>query len=178
MGKKKKASYFSLDDTGAYVYKGPLYALQSEMPLAAKKASIKRVLMGGVMTLLSVLCGFLPPEGIGDEVYILLPYAIGFICTVTLIWKAGRVAYWSGDNLREYVYQTTIKHLPALTFSCAIFAGFSVIGEVVRLVLEKSNSYRLSFAIIFMLAQAMILVLAVILHKSEREIVWKDVQSV
>ena len=171
-GRAGKASYFVPAGPGKYVYNGPLYSPVSESNITAKKASVRRVLFGAGATALSAICGFLPVPGLGNTFYVIIPYALTLIFAAVSLYKAGRIAYWDGEALREYVYNTTVRRLPWLLPLCALFAGLSAVGEVLYLILNGADNAELPFAIIFLLISAAVLVLALIWRRFETAFKW------
>lgn len=171
-GRAAKASYFVAAGNGNYVYTGPLYSLSAEAGITAKWASLRRLLFGGAIIALSLLCGVLPVPGMSNTFYVIVPYAGTLIFGAVALYKAARIAYWGGDKLREYVYESTVKQFPAHTLFCAVFAGLSVIGEGLCLILERVDPAKLPLAILFLLAHAAVTALALVWRKSEAALEW------
>ena len=171
-GRAGKASYFVPAGPGKYVYNGPLYSPDSESDITAKKANLRRTLFGIGITALSTVCGFLPVPGMSNTFYVIVPYAFTLIFAAVSLWKAGRIAYWGGEDLREYVYNTTVVRLPILIPLCALFAVLSVVGEGLYLILNAVDKAALPFAIIFFLACAVILALSLAWRRFETEFKW------
>ena len=170
-GRAGKASYFVPATPGKYVYSGPLYS-PDKSNITAKKANVRRMLFSIGITALSAICGFLPVPGLGNTFYVLVPYALTLIFAAVSLWKAGRIAHWGGENLREYVYNTTVVRLPWLLVLCALFAVLSVVGEALYLILNGINKADLPFAIIFFFISAVVSVLILIWRKVETSIQW------
>lgn len=168
-----KASYFTPIGANSYTYSGPLYTLRPESRLTARQASTRRLLLGGGIMVLSLLCGFLPAPGMRNTFYVILPYAGGLILAAVSLWKAARIAYWNGNDLREYVYQATVERLPMTTLASVVFAGLSIVGEGFCLLLEGAERADLPFAIIFLLMQGVILTLALLWRKFETGLAWE-----
>lgn len=170
-GRAGKASYFVPATSGKYVYSGLLYS-PDKSNITAKKANIRRMLFSIGITALSAICGFLPVPGLGNTFYVLVPYAMMLIFAAVSLWKAGRIAHWGGENLREYVYNTTVVRLPLYLLLCVLFAVLSVIGEAVHLILNGINKAELPFVIIFFCISAAVSVLTLIWRKAETAIQW------
>ena len=170
-GRAGKASYFVPATSGKYVYSGPLYS-PDESSITAKKANVRRMLFSIGITALSAICGFLPVPGLGNTFYVLVPYALTLIFAAVSLWKAGRIAHWGGENLREYVYNTTVVRLPWLLVLCVLFAVLSVIGEALYLILNGINKADLPFVIIFFFISAAVSVSTLIWRKVETSIQW------
>lgn len=171
-GRASKTSYFVPAASGKYVYSGPLYYPVPESDITAKKANARRMLFSIGVTLLSAICGFLPVPGLSNTFYVIIPYALALIFAAVSLWKAGRIAYWGGENLREYVYNTTVVRLPLYLTLFAMFAVLSVVGEALYLILNGINKAGLPFVIIFFLVSATVSVLALIWRKLEIAIQW------
>lgn len=164
-GRAAKASYFVPAGQGRYVYSGPLYSPDAESGVTAKKRNARRLFFSMGATVLSAVCGVLPVSGMMDTFYVIIPYALTLIFSAVLLWKSVRVAYWGGEKLREYVYNATVMKFPVLTLLCAAFAGASVVGEGIYLILNSTESLVLS--LIFVLFHAAILALALLFRKFE-----------
>ena len=171
-GRAAKAAYFVSSGNGNYVYTGPLYSIIAGSGLTARQVSMRRLLFCGCITALSLLCGLLPVPGMSNTFYVIIPYAGALIFGAVSLWKAARVAYWGGDKLREYVYESTVKQIPVLTLFCAVFAGISVIGEGLCLIFEKADPSSIPPAIVFILAHAVIIVLALVERRFESKLEW------
>lgn len=172
-GRAAKASYFVSAGNGNYVYTGPLYSLNAEAKITAKQASVRRLLFGVGIFVLSLLCGVMPVPGMSNTFYVIVPYAGTLIFAAVSLWKAARIAYWGGKALREYVFESTVKQLPVLTLFCAVFAGLSVIGEALCLILEAVDTAKLPQAIFFLIAHAAITALALVWRKFEAATEWE-----
>lgn len=171
-GRAGKASYFVPAGQGKYVYSGPLYSPAPESEITAKKASVRRVLFGVSVTALSAVCGFLPVPGMSNTFYVIVPYALTLIFAAVSLWKAGRIAYWGGENLREYVYNATVGRLPVLLPLCALFAVLSIAGEALYFILNGVDKSELPFAVIFLLISAAVLALSLIWRRFETAFIW------
>lgn len=171
-GRAAKAAYFVSAGNGNYIYTGPLYSLCSAK-LTAKRAGVRRLLFGGSVFALSLICGLIPVPGLGNTFYVIVPYALSLVFAAVLLWKSARIAYWRYDDLREYVYETTVKQLPVLTLFCAVFAGVSVAGEALCLIIDGVDTENLPAAIFFIIAHAAIAILAPIWRKFEAALKWE-----
>lgn len=176
-GRAAKAAYFVPTGNGNYVYTGPLYSLSAEADITAKRASVRRLLFGGGIVALSLLCGILPVPGMSNTFYVIVPYAGTLIFGAVSLWKSARIAYWGGDSLREYVFESTVDQFPIHTLFCAIFAVASVIGEGLCLILEGVDPAKLPLAIGFLLAHAAITALALIWRRREAALKWEKKSS-
>lgn len=171
-GRAAKAAYFVPTGNGNYVYTGPLYSLCAEARITAKQASARRLIFSGAIALLSLLCGILPVPGMSNTFYVIVPYAGTLVFAAVSLWKSARIAYWGGNSLREYVFDSTAKQLPVYTLLCAVFAIASIIGEGLCLILEGVDSAKLPLAILFMFAHFAIAALALIWRKQESALKW------
>ena len=176
-GRAAKAAYFVPTGNGNYVYTGPLYSLSGEAGITAKRTSVLRMLCGGAMIVLSLLCGVLPVPGMSNTFYVIVPYAGTLIFAVVSIWKAARIVYWGNDSLREYVFESTVKQFPVYTLLCAIFAVTSVIGEGLCLIVDGVDAAKLPLAIVFLLAHAAIAALSLIWRRRESVLEWEKKSS-
>lgn len=172
-GRAAKAAYFVPTGNGNYIYTGPLYYLSDKAGVTAKRASFRRLLFGGAMILLSLLCGILPVPGMSNTFYVIVPYAGTLIFAAVSLWKSARIAYWGNDSLREYVFETTVNQFPIHTLFCAVFAVASVIGEALSLILDGVDAAKLPLAIGFLLAHTAIAALAIIWRRREAALKWE-----
>ena len=173
-GRAAKAAYFVPTGNGNYVYTGPLYSLSTEANITANQAGVRRLLFGGVIIALSLLCGILPVPGMSNTFYVIVPFAGTLVFASVSLWKSARITYWGSDSLREYVFETTAKQLPVHTLVCAVFAVISVIGEAFYLVFEGIDPAKLPIAVVFLTAHASIAALAMIWRKREASLKWEQ----
>ncbi|MCH5191543.1 MAG: hypothetical protein J1F23_05195 [Oscillospiraceae bacterium] len=170
-GRTGKASYFVPSASGKYVYNGPLYS-PDEQDITAKQANVRRMVFGIGTTFLSAVCGFLPVPGMSNTFYVIIPYALALIFAAVSLYKAGRIAYWGGESLREYVYNTTVVRLPWLLPLCSLFAVLSAAGEALYLILNGINKAELPFAVIFLFISVAVLALSLIWRRFETALKW------
>ncbi|MCM1441257.1 MAG: hypothetical protein NC131_18940, partial [Roseburia sp.] len=73
--------------------------------------------------------------GIVGAAYVTLPYALALVCAVSVVWLMAR---WTigGSELRDYVYRATVCQVKLRGWATAGFAGLTLIGEAVYLILH------------------------------------------
>ena len=171
-GRAKRASYFVMTASGEYVYSGPVYAARNHGRLSPGRAQLCRWGMGLACLALAVADGCLTAPGMSGTFYVLLPYVAGLICAAMLVWAAYRMG--RGDEpLREYIYESTAKALPARTVATAICAGLTLIGEAAFLIRNGRAGAGIGPTVFFVLSQIGILVMAMLWFCMERALIWE-----
>lgn len=79
--------------------------------------------------------GCFPAPGNGRCFYVILPYAAALIACVMAAWAVGRLIA-GGEQVREYVYDATVKKLPGRARAAAALAAATGAGEAVYLLLH------------------------------------------
>ncbi len=145
MGKNKKRRRAYLDDfkkneNGQYTYEGTLYRLAGDEK-TRKKRICNMLLACGVLLCSVILNGFLPVPGLQNSAFVLLPYAVELIASVSCcvgmarMLAAGRREW----RLREYIYESTVQKLPGRSVFAAFCAGAAAIGECLYLFLNRTD---------------------------------------
>lgn len=167
----REAEFFAPSASGEYVYTGSYYA-QSAGPYTWKQAMVRRWVMGLAMAALAVLDGCIPVPGMSRTAYVLLPYAAELTAICALLWAVGRMAA-GGERLREYVYEQTVMKLPVRTVLAAVFAGLTVAGESLYLLLHGPDGAAAAYTAVFLLTQAGVLILSILWRRMEAGIRWE-----
>jgi hypothetical protein len=134
-GRRAYLNDFYQDVSGEYQYTGRLRRYEGQLPWrdAARRIGI----LSGAMALALVAVGMLPaPSMVGmGSFYVILPYILELVGVFLSGWSAVRLI-GSGEELRSYVYEATVEKLPGRLTMSAIFAGASLAGNLVYLLLK------------------------------------------
>lgn len=119
---------FQKDETGAYVYCGPVYDYEgTEKSLLSLKI---RLSVLGIMAFAMLLwAGFIRVPGMDHSIYILLPYAAALCGSVSVCWALGRLCT-GGISLRSYLYEESIEKLPVRCIFTACCSIAALTGEL------------------------------------------------
>ena len=139
--KKRRGRRAYLDDykalaNGEIVYTGTMYSWSGPTPW--KKALAFLWLCGGVPGVCVTVCGLLPVSGMMNTFYVLLPWLLTFLGASSVIWALCRVAY-HGEHLKEHVFKATAAALPVRAVFTAICAAVTVVGQTVKLILDRES---------------------------------------
>ena len=93
-----------------------------------RRSSVWAVLMAAM-----IINGCIPAPGMAGCFYVLLPYAAQVVSAAALGVALLSVAT-AGNPLREYQYEAAVKKIPMRSRLAAIFAGASVLGELLYLI--------------------------------------------
>ncbi len=160
---------FQQDASGKYVYTGNYYAWQPECG-SRTRAMVKLILYWIASFALIVAAGCVPDAGMEDRAYIIIPYAVQIIASVSVGWGAFRLAF-AGDPLMAYVYDETAASIPIRAMITIVGAGLTCLGEVFNLILNGSESPR--SAAVLLIAEAASLILTILIRRSLQKMSWK-----
>ena len=140
---------------GGYRYIGRHYAFPEGQRLTYRQYMLMRLGLSVLPALAVIGAGLLNSPGMHNTFYVIIPFAAGFVCTAAALWSVGRAMY-HGAPLKEYVYDTTIVRLKALTVAQTVCTALAAAGETVFLILseEKQPLPSLLFAALELLAAA------------------------
>ena len=138
--KKRKGRRAYLNDiytdvNGRAVYTGKMFTYDGPLPYGAARSRI--CLYCGAVLLCVVAVGVLPaPAMLGyGKFYVTLPFMLEALGVFLMLWAAIRMLY-HGASLRAYIHEATVKKLPWWLEMTAVFAGLSVVGNVIYLALH------------------------------------------
>jgi len=156
-GKKRRSA---LDDiqknaAGEYIYTGAFYRYAT--PELPRKTALMRLwLMGGLSAGAALTAGVLPAPGAMDAFYVVIPYVLGVIAEVSVLWALGRLSL-GGDPVRAYVWETAVTHLPRRALLAAVLLGLAVLGECLFLLLHRDSGPMAAAFLALLLASGALL---------------------
>ncbi|SDF79680.1 hypothetical protein [Marvinbryantia formatexigens] len=131
-GRRAHLDAFKKNEKGEYIYTGKLYAFD-ETVIRWKTAVIRLGAAWAVLMAAMIINGCIPAPGMAGCFYVLLPYAAQVVSAAALGVALLSVAT-AGNPLREYQYEAAVKKIPMRSRLAAIFAGASVLGELLYLI--------------------------------------------
>ncbi len=165
--KSKTVSSFKAGDDGKYVFMGAHFAFSGDY--ARFRALL--VTLSAAIAVLWVGGGFIPAPGMMNGFYVIIPYFAATLVSAALtVWAALRAVFY-GERLRDYVYETTVKALPARAVATVVCAAISAVCEIVYLIINGTDGFvwtALSCAVL-----AAISACALLLRKTAKTSVWK-----
>lgn len=173
--KKKRRSYlndFKQNESGSYDYEGAMYAF-CEKNQSRKMMLIKQCGLCGGLILTAVINGFLPIPGLQDSAFVLLPFAVELIASISCCVAIGRILI-NEKTLREYVYQQTVLKLPGRSAIALFGAGAALLGELLYLAQDLSKA-RSVYVMIFFILQLVSFGSALYLHRESKTQQWEKV---
>lgn len=173
-GKKKKGrraylDAFQKDAKGSYVYKGDLYTRKGEQEALRRERWLLGALSGAMLAA-AVASGCVTAPGAVNCAYVLIPYVINFIGSVSVFWGICRFLA-GGSPLRAYVYDATIGRIPGRAAVAAFGAGGAVIGEII-FVFRHGFEGKMTGFVVFLLLEGAVLAAAVKIHCSVKKMKW------
>lgn len=173
--KKKRRAYlddFKKNDSGDYVYEGAMYAF-CERDESRKKMLAKVCGLCGALVFTAVVNGFLPVPGLQNSAFVLLPFAVELIASISCCVAVGRIIL-NGKALREYVYQATVMKLPGRSAIALFGAGAALFGELLYLAQDFSQA-RSVYVLIFFVLQLASFGSALYLHRESKAQRWEKI---
>jgi len=170
--KKKRRAYlsdFTKTESGEYRYSGKVYVYDGKEDLG-KLHKLTLFLTVTIMVSL-VLAGLLPAKGIMDAWYVILPYLTAFANGCILCWKYGRYRF-NAKELREYVYEKTVKEFSLLTKISLGFTSLAAVMELLYLLIIGAGE-ALFESLTVLVCLAVSAFASYIWVKAEGEFVWK-----
>lgn len=175
--KKRRRTYlesFHKDQDGKYVYQGDVYTYQGngEQGGECNLRCELRKLWGWCIVLLGSLAaaGCVTAPGMDNCFYVLLPYAAGLMGGISVCWALCRLTS-GGSPLKAYVYEASVKALPARTILTALCAGVCIVGEIVFVLRQGTGEKTISFCI-FLVLNVLILLTSIMLRRKIRSMQW------
>lgn len=173
--KKNRHSYlndFKQNENGSYDYEGAMYAF-SEKKESRKQMLGKLCGLCALMVLGAVVNGFLPIPGLQGSAFVLLPFAVELVASISCCVAVGRIVL-NGKTMREYVYQQTVMKLPGRSAIALFGAGAALLGELLYLSQDFSKA-RSVYVMIFFVFQLISFGSALYLHRESKEQHWEKI---
>lgn len=179
MAGKHRRTRAYLDDfkktaSGEYSYEGVLYYMEERE--TERKGVLMRLwfLLGG-SGLLLLVCGCIPAEGMDHSAWALLPYAadwiaFAFVCDGVYRMTAG------GNPLRAYVYEASVKKLPARLKILEICTALTAAGVLVCPALHGFTGKGM-YTALFLCLEMLIFLAALKMEKLLGKVKWKKENS-
>ncbi len=122
-------SDFKKDATGQYAYAGNVYKFDGD-----ENERRKFTLTLGALCVMSIVTAsaqeFLPGTQMSNMFYVLIPWLLQFLGSVSVVWAYARLA-WGGAKLREYVYNASVKKLPTRSLLTAVLSFATAASEII-----------------------------------------------
>lgn len=132
--RRKRREYlenFHTDLNGEYVYEGEYYRYAGEaLPYGRLKKRLGALC--AAMLLAQVAAGCVPAAGMNGKFYVIMPYALCLVSTISVCWAMARLRQ-GGERLRAYVYEATVKALPGRALLTLVLSALCIAGELISL---------------------------------------------
>lgn len=126
-GRGARAACFSPNDSGGYVYHGPVYRPGKGQGPGWKRTRLFRWSAGILLLALDILSGWIPVPGVGQRTTFSFPIRMDFLVDGMLLWAVGQMG--GKKELREYVYDGFVKKIPGRTAVRAAGRAVTLAGE-------------------------------------------------
>lgn len=167
MKKKDHLNKYSLDAQGEYHYTGDYYKLKGE-----KAKAMSMSLFFSVLTeILLIVAGLFPAGGVMDTWYVILPYGAAVVLGGVIIYRTAQWVKGHGE-ITEYVYEKSIKKMPALRKAMVIVLTISFVGELIWLFIH-GRGYYFTGSILFLLCVGDAALLQATALRSESKLEWE-----
>ena len=169
---KARKSYlkdFKKDKDGKYVYQGDWYRYQYGQ--MSRQGVLGRLWgMCAVLVCTGVAAGCVPTAGMDEYFYVLLPYAVSVVSGISVCWSLGRLTA-GGEKIRSYVYETSCSKIPFRSAVAAVFAGITVLGELLFLILHHFEGMD-GWVVLFLILEVASCISAFQIHRISSRIQW------
>ncbi len=155
--RKSALEHYQVNAGGEYVYTGK-YLKYQNTGKSRKRALLELWGVAAAMTACVITCGCIPAPGMVNTFYVLIPLMAEIVLAVTCLWALGQITA-EGDPMKEYVYEDSVKKLPGRFLATAVFAGITILTELLFLILSGGMGL---LAAVVLLLQAAALALALL----------------
>lgn len=168
--KKGRRSYlndFKKNEEGRYEYGGRLYSYRGD-DLGRRKLLLGVLCLG--MVLLMAAAGCVTAPGMGNCVYVLLPYAAGLAAAGGTCLAVYRICT-GGNPMKAYVYEAGVRKAPgraAFTAGCSLLAAA---GQVIYTLCHGFEGRLPGFAF-FLSFEVLAAVSAVQIRRETKKMCW------
>ncbi len=168
-GRRAYLNDYEKDASGSYIYTGTTYHWKSP-----RKASLRGLWMMAVASFAAqIAAGCISDTGMDGRFWVLLPYAAALIASVSLVWGNYTLA-GGGEKIPEHVFQKSVEALPVRALLTAVFSGIALAGELVNLIWQSQFAGNVPGALLFVAAEAVSLVFAVLLRRMVLKLEWES----
>ena len=110
-GRRSFLNDFKADDSGQYSYMGNVHVYEGSVPYKTERQRV--IVLTAMMCASAVAIGCIPaPSMLGYNNFYVVPFfIIELVAVFITAWAAIRLAA-GGSELREYVYEKTVKAIP------------------------------------------------------------------
>lgn len=173
-GRRAYLDDFRRTVTGEYIYIGDTYVFQGQAQ-CRRKGLLRWGLLAAGMAAAAVVGGCVHAPGTANCAYIMLPYVVALLAAWSVLWGFARLAK-GGDPLRSYVYDATIRQFRLRTILTAVGAAGAIVGELCYVILHGTMG-MVPGMLIFLAAEAAVLVLALLWRPLGRDMAWRFQES-
>lgn len=166
---------FKKNAAGEYVYTGNIYRFSGSEK--ERRTLLFRLCSGAaVMVVLWIVGGCIPVAGLVDCFYTVIPYFVGVLVgVVTVAWGVVRLLC-AGKNVREYVYNATVKKLSGRLLGTSILSAVSFVCEGIYLVINGFGDL-VATTVVYLCLLAVIACISAVLRHCFRRVNWQDVKN-
>ena len=133
-GRKAYLNDFQPNLAGEYTYTGAHFRYTGSG--VDYRLCRRGTMFGAIAMLVGLLApGFVNAGGMGNCFYVLIPYMGEAISVFVTLWAVFKMLA-GGERLREYIYEKSVKRIPA---GCICCAGFAALGFVCSMVFSAIN---------------------------------------
>lgn len=125
---------FQRTASGEYIFVGNTF-VYSDPEQSRRQTLTAYWIPAAVMSVGALGQGFLPAEGMLNCAYVLIPFVIGLLGALSVIWALVKLSL-AKEPLREYEYTATVQALPFRSMLTFILACATLLGECVFLVIH------------------------------------------
>lgn len=168
-GRKAYLDDFQKGPNGQYEYQGALYTYVSKGK-SLKQALAALWLLSAAQLICTIAAGFLPPAGQSGAFYVLLPYAVTLILGIAHIWALCKLTVHRSE-LREYIYNASVKRMQTLEICTMISSAITLAGEGIHLALYGFSGHLFA-SVVFLLLIASIFAISLCVRRSVLRMVW------
>lgn len=169
-GRRSYLNDFRMTESGNYSYMGVVRAYEGPGPYGAER--LRLIVLIAVIVLSELALGFIPaPSMLGYNNFYVVPlYIIELVAVFISAWAAVRLII-AGSEMREYVFDKTVKRLPNVVPIAFYAALVCVAANIVWLCLNGFGE-KPAASIAALLLHAVIAVSAFLLRRLIRRQIW------
>ena len=173
---KKKKSFrkeylndFQKDSSGKYVYSGEYRTYEGDADSWRRNMIISWACCV-IPAVLLIVIGCIRGSGLIGNILITLPYALELIVLFVIIWKMVRLTY-GGMELRKYVHDSTVIHIPVYAGVAAALAVIALAGIIISLIIGTFMGNTAGL-VIYILTQAGLAAGSLVMNRVIKAMKW------